>query len=282
MVAVCRTRRRQVAQDELFDLNTQFIDLGHSAKELGIPLARGNQAQRAAAQQLIKQNIQDQRGVYTQIASLRGDNSLGTQMFNLRTQVNELYDAAGTFGISLKYVTDAWNTAQKDLVRQNTINVRNLYSQLETAGGFGGLKTALFGLETQFMDLYDAAGKLGVPLRTVVDAQTEATRRLIETYDKAIADLQKQQGQLDQQLKEANRSAFQVIDQFLDPLKQATGAFGIGQGIFSQAATAKDGMAEFRKVLQLAQGGDTGALGQLAGVGQQALQAGPGFWRYRA
>ena len=32
-------------------------------------------------------------------------------------------------------------------------------------------------------------------------------------------------------------------------------------------------MEEFRKVLELAQGGDTGALSQLVGTGQQALQA---------
>ena len=76
---------------------------------------------------------------------------------------------------------------------------------------------------------------------------------------------------------DANRSAFQVVDQFLEPLKEATGPLGIGQGVFAAAETAKGGMEEFRKVLEAAQGGDTQALGKLVGTGQQALQAGRAF-----
>ena len=162
-------------------------------------------------------------------------------MFQLETQMRALAETAGQLGIPLQYVTQAWKIAADELGRQHTIAVRNLYGQLEDEMGNEGLQMALFNLETRFMDLYKAANDLGVPIDRVVKAHQNAAVELVKTYDKMIADLNKQQNQLDQSLKEANRSAFQVVDQFLDPIKEATGAFGIGQGVFSQRRPPRAG-----------------------------------------
>jgi hypothetical protein len=261
----------------LFDLNTQFIEIAHSAQELGVPLSKVWAAQRNAAAELIRQYQQNVRGVVGQIASARGDNSLKQQLYDLQTTFNDLAISAANLNIPMKAVQQAQAAAAQELYRQYQQNVRGVVSQLASLRGDENLSTRLYELQTQFNELAKSAAELNIPMKAVQDAQRDAIIHLVETYDKAIADLRKQQGALDQSLKDANRSAFQVVDQFLDPIKEATGAFGIGQGVFSQAATAKGGMEEFRKVLQLAQGGDTGALGQLAGVGQQALQAGRAF-----
>ena len=104
--------------------------------------------------------------------------------------------------------------------------------------------------------------------------------------ERALQEAEQQARDLAQQGQEARRGTLGVVDQYLDPLRQATGPFGLGQGVFSATSSARSGIEEFQRVLGLAQGGDTEALSQLVGVGsstlgsaRQAYASGPEFGR---
>ena len=145
---------------QLHVLDTQMRELAKAATDLGIPLSEVTKAHQMAAKELVRQNEQNVRGVYSQLASVRGDQSLGSNCIS-DTQMRELAHTADQLGIPMKVVAQTWQAAADALVRQNTANIRNFYSQLGDIAGDQGLRMALLSLETQFTDLYQSAGELG-------------------------------------------------------------------------------------------------------------------------
>lgn len=255
---------------QLHVLETQMRQLAQAAAAVSIPLEHVYEAHRIAAQELVRQNDQLVRSTSEQIAATRGDRSLGTQLHVLETQMRELAKAAADAQIPLEHVYDAHRLAAEELRRQFSQRQRGVAEQIAAARGDDSLVTQLHVLETQMRELAKAASEVGIPLSEVTQAHEQAAQRLRDNVVKQLRDAE-------QQLADAQRGAFGTIDQYLDPLKQATGAFGIGQGVYSSQATTQSGIAEFRRQLALAQGGDIAALQGLAGTGQSTLQAARAF-----
>jgi hypothetical protein len=249
----------------LQQLELTMQDLARQAVELSVPLEQVTAAHQREAEALVVQFQAQQRSFYGTLASVRGDNSLGTQLFVLETQMQELARQAANLNIPLQAVTDTHVAAANRLIDAD----RELRSTFERQVGLleaGALSNELAGIADRFGTLIDQAVELGYATDGLVAAQKRAE-------DQAIENARAQLAGNAQQLLGANRSAYQAIDQYLDPLKAATGAFGIGQGVFSGAATAQSGLGEFRELLARAQGGDVAALSSLVGTGQSTISA---------
>lgn len=221
---------------------------GENAAEIGQDLAFGEQYDRLT----FKGNDFD--------LALR---DLQKSMEAARVQAHKLW-------LSVEEIDKSFAEGAAEIQRQRSQSVRGVYEQLAAAKGDNSLATQFFMLETQFRELAKAANDLGIPIEKVTEAHIAAAKRLRDSYREQLT-------ATNQQLTQAGRNAYGAIDQFLDPIKQALGPFGIGQGVYSPQATAEGGLKEFREVLARAQGGDTQALSSIVGIGQQTLQAARSF-----
>lgn len=208
---------------------------------------------------------------------IEGGNQFDVALKDLYETFRNATTEATKLGLATDGLAQAHIREFNEVNRQKEQAQRGVYEQIAAARGDNSLGTQLFMLETQMRELAKAAQDLGIPLELVTEAHEEAARRITENYDRMISDLRKQAANTDQSIIQAQRGAYGAVDQFLDPIKQALGPFGIGQGVYSPAATAQGGLEQFREVLARAQGGDTQALSSIVGIGQQTLQAARSF-----
>ena len=208
---------------------------------------------------------------------IRGGNQFDQALQGLYETFRNATTEAAKLGLSTEELRQAHIREANEIIRQRDQATRGVYEQIAAARGDTSLRTQLFVLETQMRELAKAAEELGIPLELVTEAHEEAARRITENYDRMISDLRKQAANTDQSIIQAQRGVYGAVDQFLDPIKQALGPFGIGQGVYSPQATARGGLEQFREVLTRAQGGDTQALSSIVGIGQQTLQAARSF-----
>ena len=208
---------------------------------------------------------------------IEGGNQFDVALKDLYETFRNATTEAEKLGLSTDGLTQAHIREFNEVNRQKEQAQRGVYEQIAAVRGDNSLGTQLFMLETQMRELAKAAQDLGIPLELVTEAHEEAARRITENYDRMISDLRKQAANTDQSIIQAQRGAYGAVDQFLDPIKQALGPFGIGQGVYSPQAQAQGGLEQFREVLARAQGGDTQALSSIVGIGQQTLQAARSF-----
>jgi hypothetical protein len=237
-------------------LEVQMQALAREAVELGISLDRVTAAHVAQANALAFQYDQQQRNVAAQLALIAGDESLGTQLFILETQMRELAVAAAAVGIPLEQVTaahiaaaanltaefQAREQAERDAAKaaeeaererkraeaerlraeaeQRRRQARDLTQQLTVLAGGGGLQSDLQALKFQFEDFKEQAKELGVSLGLVNRAYRAQVEALKEQYAAQQAQLRLQL----RQVIEGNTLAVQLAEialQFAEMRKQA-------------------------------------------------------------
>lgn len=231
-------------------LQQQFEEVSKSARDVGLSTAGLTQAYRRQLEE-IRQAARTEYQGFT-----RDQNPVADAIRQLDEQWENARAIAQEMGFSTKDVDRAWSR-EFSQVRENVFDQLRAFSRGPAVAQFDELRK-------RFLDLRQAAQAVGASVTELDEAFERQRKQMLANAQAAVT-------QAERGVVEQTRGLQDVFSNLIEPLKQATGPFGIGQGITAPRATMTGGIEQFREQLALARQGDVDAIQSLTSLGQQTI-----------